>query len=87
MPGPLPLRLRWSTASTTRVCCCLLYTSKPGCTTKGEETRHCHNNPEHTETRDIAPTGHETVSYTHLDVYKRQGAEEDEFSVYLADPG
>lgn len=34
-------------------------TTKPGCTTKGEETRHCHKNPEHTETRDIAPTGHE----------------------------
>ena len=39
-------------------------TTEPGCTTKGEETRHCHNNPEHTETRDIAPTGHE---HTHIE--------------------
>ena len=35
-------------------------TTEPGCTTKGEETRYCHNNKEHTETRDIDPAGHGT---------------------------
>ena len=39
-------------------------TTEPTCTTKGEKTRHCHNDDSHVETQEIPATGHQQ---THIE--------------------